>query len=144
VSVRVLPALLGLTLLALPASAATVERLSVEVGYPTPGARAVLWEDPSCATHALLWEGVVFTGSDLTRWAVGEDEREPGQLTDRLMVSYFWANGWATREAFNVTRNTGPWAARPGSAEPWAVEQIGHEDVCMLSLASVEDGVAGP
>lgn len=137
---RALLVVLGLALVALPAAAQPVERLAVEMTTPGPGWRVVLYEDPACATHVLLWEGAVFTLSDLSRWAVGEDAREPGELTDRLMASYFWANGWVAREAAAASRNVSAWRQHPGSAAPWAVEQVGHEDVCMLSLVSLEDG----
>jgi len=151
--VRALLAVLALgAMLALasgPASAEPVQRLTVGAVQPGPGTYVVLYEDPQCATHELLWQGGWFTASDVAWWAHDEQARLPvlpsitsaGSLTNHPLIAgaglAFHALDLGTQAATLAPE----WAHGNASAQQWALGTLGDEDVCMLSFVDVHDGL---
>jgi hypothetical protein len=149
-------ALLGIALLlavlALPAAGADpVPRLVAGAGYPTPGAQVVLYEDPACATHELLWQGGWFTASDAAWWAEGaaQGARQAmlpsvdsvGSLSNRPLIAGFGLAGHGADLATQAAQLAPAWASGNASALAWGEGAAGDEDVCLLSLAGVGTGL---
>lgn len=141
---RALLAAVALALLAPLAGAEPVERLSVQVlAHPAPYGRVVLYEDTSCATHVLLWEGGWFTVADASRWAAGEEEAGPGYVVQRPVNATVLAATMLAAVSRDAAANSLRWSLHPDEGLAWVAVQAGHEDVCLLSLAQLETGAEG-
>lgn len=155
-SVRALPALLAvlaaLGLAALPlGSAQPVQRLAVAAGYPGPGAQVVLYEDPGCATHELLWQGGWFAVSDAAWWAQRAasgavnatlpSATSVGSLTNHPLIAGAGLASRAQSVAAQAAALAPQWAGGQASPAAWAAGVLGDEDVCLLSLAGVTTGL---
>lgn len=126
---------LALLLLAPAALAEPSERVSVRVPHPLPGFGVMLYEDPDCFTHQLLWEGAWMSGMDVVSfvwysWA-GLPAPHLEHAYDRLTASAALASARATSAA--ETFDPDHWGE-------WAAAQLGNEDVCVLELAGLTTG----
>jgi len=136
-------ALLALLLLLPGQALAATERLTVHVGYPTPGTEVVVYQQPGCQTHALLWEGAWFTAADAATWAWdGSDLATADQLTHRARDAGGRLLALTVQAASGAAEGWEAWWENPLDAGDWGLGFVQGEDDCALRAAEVTTGLS--
>jgi hypothetical protein len=123
------------TVLALPlaASAEPIERVAVRAIYPLNGAGVMVYEDPSCWTQAVVWEGAWMAGVDVFWYVWPFWAGIPSEKLDDAQARLEWAVETTTGQATSAAQ-----AFDPAEPTSWAFATLGHEDLCWLSAVRLD------